>query len=336
LIELLVVIAIIAVLISLLLPAVQSAREAARRAHCVNNLKQLGIALHNYHDVNSVFPIASQEYGNWERTCTYWPRGHSLFTAILPYVEQSPIFNAVNFSFVANADTPQYGVMPGRVQVTALQTQIKTFICPSEPSEMTYRHPDFPASQTSYGAVLGYKDTIRWSFACPNQVPPDGVFGLSYSARLSSISDGTSNTMFVGEASRFRNEVETWYNEWSCAIWWGSSIDGVSRLAAVATTAPKLNANLQIPDPNPTYSLTGDVDSWIYDPDPKLNALNAGQFGFRSQHPGGANFLFGDGSVRFLKETIDMGSPRYADRNPGVYRKLSTKEGGEVVSADAY
>src|SRR3954454_2701022 len=150
LIELLVVIAIIAVLISLLLPAVQSAREAARRAHCVNNLKQLGIALHNYHDVNSVFPIASQEYGNWERTCTYWPRGHSLFTAILPYVEQSPSFNAVNFSFVANADAPQYGVMPGRVQVTAIQTQIKTFICPSEPSEMTYRHPDFPASQTSY------------------------------------------------------------------------------------------------------------------------------------------------------------------------------------------
>ena len=83
-------------------------------------------------------------------------------------------------------------------------------------------------------------------------------------------------------------------------------------------------------------SSTGWVDSWVYDPDPKANARNAGQFGFRSQHPGGAHFLFGDGSVRFLKDTIDMGSPNYADRNPGVYRKLSTKADGEVISADAY
>ena len=104
----------------------------------------------------------------------------------------------------------------------------------------------------------------------------------------------------------------------------------------MATTAPRLNANLQIPDSDPTYSYTGWFDSWVYDPDPKVNARNAGQFGFRSQHPGGAHFLFGDGSVRFLKETIDMGSPNYADHNLGVYRKLSTKAGGEVISADAY
>ena len=338
LIELLVVIAIIAVLISLLLPAVQSAREAARRAQCINNLKQLGIALYNYHDANGVFPIASQQFGSWDTTCNYWPAGHSMFTAILPYVEQSPIFNAVNFTFVANADSgsPEYGVLPGRAQVTALQTLIATFVCPSEPSEMTYRSKDFPTSQTSYSAVLGYKDSARWWFGCPTQIPPDGVFGLSYSARLSAITDGTSNTMFVGEASRFRNEVNAWYNSWSSALEWQSSINGVNRFAAFATTAPKLNANLQIPDPTATFTVTGDVDSWIYDPDPTINAINAGQFGFRSQHPGGANFLFGDGSVRFLKETIDMGSPRYADRNPGVYRKLSTKDGGEVISADAY
>ena len=90
------------------------------------------------------------------------------------------------------------------------------------------------------------------------------------------------------------------------------------------------------PTPTRPTVYTGWVDSWVYDPDPKVNARNAGQFGFRSQHPGGANFLFGDGSVRFLKDTIDMGSPNYADRNPGVYRKLSTKAGGEVISADAY
>jgi prepilin-type processing-associated H-X9-DG protein len=93
-------------------------------------------------------------------------------------------------------------------------------------------------------------------------------------------------------------------DEWSSALWWGSAIPGVSRFAAIATTAPKLNADLQIPDPNPTYSYTGDVDSWVYDPDPAVNALNAGQFGFRSPHPSGANFLFGDGSVKFLIDPV--------------------------------
>jgi prepilin-type processing-associated H-X9-DG protein len=174
--------------------------------------------------------------------------------------------------------------------------------------------------------VIGYKDTIRWWYNCPNQIPPDGVFGLNFGYRLSAINDGTSNTLFVGEASRFRNEVETWLNEWSSALWWGSSIPGVTRLAAFATTAPRLNANLQIPDPVPSYSYTGDVDSWVFDPDPTINALNAGQFGFRSQHPSGANFLMGDGSVRFLKDSIA----------PVIYRALSTKNGLEVLSADVY
>jgi prepilin-type N-terminal cleavage/methylation domain-containing protein/prepilin-type processing-associated H-X9-DG protein len=326
LIELLVVIAIIAVLIALLLPAVQSAREAARRAQCINNLKQIGIALHNYHDSNEILPWATEQFGSWDTTCGYWPYGHSLFTAILPYIEQGVAFEAVNFSFVANADAPQNGVYPGQVQVTALQSQIKTFICPSEASEMTYRSNNFPTSQTSYAAVIGYKDTIRWWYNCPNQIPPDGVFGLNFGYKFSAVTDGTSNTLFVGEASRFRNEVESWLNEWSCALWWGSSIPGVTRLAGFATTAPRLNANLQIPDPVPSYSYTGDVDSWVFDPDPTINALNAGQFGFRSQHPSGANFLMGDGSVRFLKDSIA----------PVVYRALSTKNGLEVLSADVY
>ena len=88
---------------------------------------------------------------------------------------------------------------------------------------------------------------------------------------------------------------------------------------------PRLNANLRSP-PNGPLSFTGDVDSWVFDPDPAVNALNAGQFGFRSQHPSGANFLFGDGSVKFLKETI----------NPDTYRGISTRQVGEAISADAY
>jgi prepilin-type N-terminal cleavage/methylation domain-containing protein/prepilin-type processing-associated H-X9-DG protein len=341
LIELLVVIAIIAVLIGLLLPAVQAAREVARRAQCANNLKQIGIALQNYHDAHDSLPIGIQGLQSWDTSCSYCPRLHSMFTAILPFVEQPTVFNAVNLSFGVWplwAPYPQNGIVPGWIQATALQTRIATFICPSETSEMTWRSNDYPATQGSYAAVIGFLDTFRWWYGCGyGPIPPDGAFGYDYPVPLRDVLDGTSNTMFVGEASRFTNEVETWYNTWTVAVWLGvgwSSIPGVTRITAYATTGPRLNANLQIPDPEPTYSITGQVDSWVYDP--KANAREAGQFGFRSQHPGGAHFLFGDGSVRFLKDTIDPGSPHYADHNVGVYRALSTKAGNEVITSDSY
>ncbi len=260
LIELLVVIAIIAVLIALLLPAVQSAREAARRAQCVSNLKQIGLALHEYLDANGILPLGTQEHQGWDKDCSYFPRFHSMFTAILPYVEQAPVCNAVNFAFGFGAPYPQNGVVSGQIQATALQTRISTFICPLELSEMTARNADqlgtdSPVSQTSYAAVIGYRDTIHWWDGCPNGFyPPDGVFGRNYATRLSAIVDGTSNTMFVGEASRFRNERDLWYNTWSFAAAPPSSIPGVSRMAAYAMTAPRLNADLQIPDTIPSLS----------------------------------------------------------------------------------
>ena len=102
------------------------------------------------------------------------------------------------------------------------------------------------------------------------------------------------------------------------------------------TTAPKLNADLQIPDPNPSLDPTGWVDSWIYDPDPTTPAAQASSVSGQPAPRRRGSFSFGDGSVRFLKDSIDLGSPNYADNNPGVYRKLSTKAGGEVISADAY
>lgn len=332
LIELLVVIAIIAILIALLLPAVQAAREAARRAQCVNNMKQLGLALHSYHDLNGTFPIGSQQYGVWDTACANgtgasnaFGNGFNLFTAILPQIEQQSVFNAINFTFMAEGSALEYGLVPGTLQSTALFTQINTFICPSESSSMTYRNRSFPMSQTSYAGVSGFKDVIRWWNGCPNFIPQDGMFGFQFCYGVNSITDGTSNTMFVGEASRFKGDPDTFMNEWSGAQYWGSSIPGVSRITGFATAAPVPNANLQIPDPNPSYAFTGDVDSWVYDPDPTVNALKAGQFGFHGQHPGGVNFLFGDGSVRFIKNSI----------NPQVYRNISTKASGEVVSADS-
>ena len=330
LIELLVVIAIIAVLIALLLPAVQAAREAARRALCVNNLKQIGLALHNYHDSNNVFPTASQQYNSSDLSCDNggngWPNSHGMFTAILPQLEQQTVFNAVNFNFQAAGGSGQYGVTPGDLQVTGLQITLNTLICPSEASQMTYRSNDWPTSMTSYAGVSGYYDVIRWWYGCPTFIPPDGMFAFQYYYSINAIRDGTSNTMFVGETSRFKADPDDWANAWTPVIWWGSSLSGVSRIQGFATTAPKPNADMQVPDPNPSYSFTGDVDSWVFDPDPSINARNAGQFGFRSQHPGGVNFVFGDGSVKFIKNSINL----------TTYRTLATKDKGEIASADSY
>lgn len=158
-----------------------------------------------------------------------------------------------------------------------------------------------------------------------------------YVVRLQQIRDGTSNTIFMGEASRYKNDPETVFNWWSRVGWWATSVAGTSRPSILYSTVPQINAPYQLNDeanfPG-QISVTGDVNSWEFVTSPDYRQL--GQFGFRSFHPGGANFLMGDGSCRFLKQTIDMGSPVYANLNIGVYRKLSTIGSGEVISGDAY
>src|SRR5258705_10858879 len=132
LIELLVVIAITGVLIALLLPAVQGAREAARRSQCVNNLKQIGLALHNYHDVNGTFPMGSGS-GMYNPPGTVYSAKHcwSIHAAILPQFGQMPIYNAINFNFGNGSGT---GSLAYSVNSTVLTTQINTFLCPSDPN----------------------------------------------------------------------------------------------------------------------------------------------------------------------------------------------------------
>ncbi len=320
LIELLVVIAIIGVLISLLLPAVQSAREAARRAQCVNNLKQIGLALHNYHDVQGAFPAGVQFYGNWDTGCAYGARGHSLFTSILAQMEGGTIANSINFNFAAGAAGANPFGHGGRINSTALLTRVNTYICPSEASQQ--RPYDVPAvssnpySMSSYAGVGGTYDVIRWWYGCPNEIEPTGMFAKNFSYKIVDNTDGTSNTMYVGETSRFKNDTEQVFNTWTRALWFGTSISGVSRVQGFALNLAKINAGIAIPD-TPSSNPFTDFSNPIYQ--------NAGQFGFRSMHPGGANFLFGDGSVRFIKSTINM----------GTYQAASTRAGGEVISADA-
>jgi prepilin-type N-terminal cleavage/methylation domain-containing protein/prepilin-type processing-associated H-X9-DG protein len=328
LIELLVVIAIIAVLISLLLPAVQSAREAARRAQCVNNLKQIGIALYGYHDAIGCFPPASYSWSpsDISNNCANQNRSHGLFTYILPYMEQSAVFNSVNFNFavgISNAGT-QYGVQPGFIQTTALSTSIASYFCPADSrrTQDTTGNDSFcPYSPGSYGANCGTWDTIHF-FTCPSYLETNGAFSRDFIYRVASIQDGTSNTLFVGETSRFLNEPETFFGFWNrVTSFSGRVFPSTNRPQGIAVTAPRPNARLLVPDPPKILP----IEAWL---DPKLSPLTieAGQFGFRSPHPGGINFLFGDGSVRFIKNAITI----------PIYRDLSTRAGGEVVSADSY
>jgi len=174
----------------------------------------------------------------------------------------------------------------------------------------------------------------------------DGAFAYDESYRISDFNDGTSNTLFIGEMSRFLNDPDTFFNFWTRGGYFGARsplTPGVTRPQAAASTAPMLNAKLAIPDVTPTYQGgPNGVDGWMWAP-LGSQTINMGQYGFRSLHPGGANFVFGDGSVRFLKQTIDMGnvagltysSGTSQGARIGTYRALSTRGGGEVISADS-
>ena len=328
LIELLVVIAIIAVLIALLLPAVQQAREAARRAQCRNNLKQIGLACHNYHGTFSTFPMGFVR-GPWagsnERESWGWQ------VSILPYMERTPLYDRLgvtNYSLraVLAGSNPQ---LTTAAQIrTALQTKISGYICPSDANDgLTHENRHFgggvglsagPLSGTNFRP--GLSNYVGNRGTRDHRSPSNDPWGiLFYNSNISiaDISDGTSNVFLAGERKTRDCRAGSWVGvrnprgNGARGIWYN-----------IAATRALLNA------PHPTY----DWDSVGADPD------GCGT-GFASEHTGGANFLFCDGSVHFLSENIDFntgggGAPGVSwDASPpaseiGTYQRLSHRRDG--------
>jgi prepilin-type N-terminal cleavage/methylation domain-containing protein/prepilin-type processing-associated H-X9-DG protein len=346
LIELLVVIAIIGVLIALLLPAVQSAREAARRAQCTNNLKQLALAMQNYHDVNQSFPmgdsIARNKNGGTIRQ-SFGP-----WVAMSQFYEQGNIYDTLNTSlmiyYAENSTTNGFAVA--------------TLWCPSDGDVINLRFPGtpgngwdgspIPMTYSSYACSSG----VLYYHGGRNEVPQSlvslnqGIFqhngnqnGTSRGAptRIAEIRDGTSNTIMMGDKSYGRIATEA-ANPFG-PNWWTAGLIGDTTYCAIfppnyfkslfAAIPPQTPCVMPEQCPNGNYIATAN-----------------------SLHPGGCNFAFCDGSVRFIKDTINSWNPRLIQfngrANPytsvgggpvppyGVYQALHTKRGGEVISADQY
>ncbi|HKB05880.1 MAG TPA: DUF1559 domain-containing protein [Gemmataceae bacterium] len=342
LIELLVVIAIIAILIGLLLPAVQKVREAANRIACRSHLKQLGLALHNYHDSRNEFPggvIAIDDVQDG------WATG---FTYLLPFIEQQNLQNLYRF------DVPWYD----QANYTAVGTEVKMFFCPSNrtsgrmdlaPIATQWANPLPPfAASTDYAFCKGASAAIH---ADATRVPPAarGVFGIARrrpdgvvtnTTRLADVTDGTSSTFLMGEAAggSRRFPIRSLTSPGQTAVdpftgqealleqSWGAT--GFTDSAhpwyagALATTA---QFGLP-PDPRdePMNLRPGTPTIWGVDTSGTNISGRDSMSGFRSLHPGGCHFLYCDGSVRFVREGIA----------PATYRALSTPAGGEVVSGE--
>jgi prepilin-type N-terminal cleavage/methylation domain-containing protein len=301
LIELLVVIAIIAMLIAILLSAAEAAREAARRTQCSNNLKQMGLALHIYHDANGAFPPAylsavKNPGQNYPELGPGWGWG----SMILAQMEQVPLYNAINFT-VPITDA---------ASVSARRTVLSAYLCPSStPSgPVTVRSGEngpVIISDIAPGQYLA--SAGQWEI---EDVPAsnNGVFYRGSRVAIRDITDGTGQTLLLGERSRNVSDA-TWLGAIPAMVVctnpaWSVRDCATSNVMVMANTGP------------------WEDEPWVNVP----NHKGAKADDFWSLHHGGCNFLLGDGSVRFIKESV----------NPTVFSSLATRAGGEVVGSDQF
>ena len=335
LIELLVVIAIIAVLIALLLPAVQAAREAARRSQCVNNLKQLGLAIQNYNDGNNMLPPT----GNPGTSAASFINDLSMKARILPFLEQGPLYNAINQGFQYNS----------AAQFTVTTTTINTFLCPSDANDPTTTET-FGAQTAKVGAA-SYQNNIGTFIGNSGGALDGPAYELpsatNYGAPVSfaAVTDGLSNTVIFSEIVKgmFQQASSGLHQTYFATVSYTNTTTPIDLVAAVAGCQASTKifqetagtnwdrkgqywilhtcgnggcySHVNLPNTKACYfsNKTGS-DTWY------------SLIGASSNHPGGVNVALLDGSVRFIKSSISV-TP---------WRALATKAGGEVIDASSF
>ena len=305
LVELLVVIAIIGVLVGLLLPAVQAAREAARRMQCSNNLKQLGLALHNYHDTYGKFPYSSGAAGSiTSGTAKPLPgmtRNHRGWLGVLPYIEQTALYNMFNprlatGGYERSPNTiigPKPGA-PGNTNDVVVSTEIQAFLCPSDPNPTSYATTNSDSysisngTTTLKGAFTNYDFSVQRTSSSANIWTSNSsttrrMFGHDDHSSFKDITDGTSNAIMLAET--LRGTQDGVGQTWGYSKWVGNGVDpafslGINDLPCCAWRTPPFAS--RTPSKLSSWSTPG------------------------SLHTGGAQFAFGDGSIHFISQSINL------------------------------
>jgi prepilin-type N-terminal cleavage/methylation domain-containing protein/prepilin-type processing-associated H-X9-DG protein len=345
LIELLVVIAIIAVLIALLLPAVQAAREAARRAQCVNNMKQIGLALHNYHSIQDTFPLGASK-GYHDIGVYQAKQNWSAHALMLPQLEQLAVYNSINFNFGMDEGVTTF--ICQIVNSTAVYTQIRGFLCPSDPNSggsYVYSNNYF----ASVGTTTNFTSGGNTGLADLSDHPTTGLFGFQLCYGIRHCTDGTSNTIAFCESTVGNPNLTLGQKDIGIVNVGGATASLLQDASSnLALTQAGLNACNQA-----WQSQSGSVDLsrgkvWSHGAmsftmlntvaTPNLNNgtwtycgnLGSGSLAMYAEadslHSGGVNTLMADGSVRFIKSSV----------NQLTWFALGTKANGEVIGADQF
>jgi prepilin-type N-terminal cleavage/methylation domain-containing protein/prepilin-type processing-associated H-X9-DG protein len=294
LIELLVVIAIIGVLMGLLLPAVQKVREAANRTRCLNNLKQIGLACHNYHNASESLPPGYQATAVFPATTRGW--GWAAY--LLPYIEENNLFASLNLAQPVESSA-------------GIQAMVKIYLCPSDVTPTgAFGVVNGAGTTVTNAGPSSYAACVGSDASGVEDLTGDGVFYRNSKTRFSDILDGTSNTILIGERSWIYGQH----------IWAGAINNAVSLRS--------------LQNPNPPGGATSAVSQCLILAHAHLNNATSdpdgGMDDFSSNHPGGSNFLFGDGSVRFIRNVPGDNADGSYTADSLIFQAMGTRAGGET------